>query len=331
MNQDFEGVAQVKARFYFQDILAWVRELYAGYRDLSRTVSSLEREYDAMAPRCRLRLYCKRRRESTSFSLIWGKLITLKSDVAKAKRLPRTKVPKPLPGEFNPEWAFTIAKRNDLRARFVDFDRRAQALNRARAVLHLAFRHLKTSFCKRFKAVPILARIPSGIDPDGYREVPDLPLDIRALGLPAMFGRFIQSAWIAAFSLGLAEEEMSIVAREVADNPSAAGIRLEIAERTSPSFLRRIYWLHLPTGTEVCKLTHLAMRSLCVKEAVRPVLTQKELKRRRIAMNLAKTAKALELLRERYAAAQLAVSSGMAGAKKDLVQGRDDEERRVAS
>lgn len=240
MNQDFEGVAQVKARFYFQDILAWVRELYAGYRDLSRAVSSLQREYDAMAPRCRLRLYCKHRRESTSFSLIWGMLITVRTEVAKARRLPRNKVPKPLPGKFKPGWAFTIAKRSDLRARFIDFNRRAQALNQARAVLHHAFRHLKTSFCKRFKGVPISARLPSGIDPDAFREVPDYPLDCRLLGLPAMFNRFIQFAWIAAFSLGLAEEEMSIVAREVADNPSAAGIRLEIAERTPPSFLRRI-------------------------------------------------------------------------------------------
>ena len=331
MNQDFEGVAQVKARFYFQDILAWVRELYAAYRDLSRAVSSLQREYDAVAPRCRLRLYCKHRRESTSFSLIWGMLITLRTEVAKAKRLPRTKVPKPLPGKFNPEWAFTIAKRNDLRARFVDFDRRAQALNQARAVLHLALRHLKTSFCRTFEAVPIPARLPSGIDPEDFREVPDLPIDCHALALPAMFSRFIQSAWIAAFSLGLAEEEMSIVAREVADNPSAAGIRLEIAERTPPSFLRRITWVHLPTGTEVCKLTHNAMKKLCVKEGVRPVLTQKELKRRRIARNLAETAKALELLRERCAAVQLAVSRGLAAAKKGLVQGREGEEPRVSS
>jgi hypothetical protein len=331
MNQDFEGVAQVKARFYFQDILAWVRGLYASYRDLSRAVSSIEQEYDAMVPRCRLRLYCKHRRDSTSFSLIWGKLITLTSEVAKAKRLPRTKVPKPLPGKFNPEWAFTIAKRNDLRARFVDFDRRAQVLNQARTVLHLALRHLKTSFCRTFNAVPIPARLSSGLDPEDFREVPDLPLDCRALALPAMFSRFIQSAWMAAFSLGLAEEEMSIVAREVADNPSAAGIRLEIAERTPPSFLRRIYWLHLSTGTEVCKLTHVAMRKLHVKEGVRPVLTQKELKRRRIARSLANTAKALELLRERCAAAQLAVSNGLIEAKKSLVQGRDAEERRVAS
>lgn len=71
--------------------------------------------------------------------------------------------------------------------------------------------------------------------------------------------------------------------------------------------------------------------SIDIKEAVRPVLTQKELKRRRIDSNLAQTAKALELLRERCAAAQLAVSNGLAEAKKSLVQGRDDQEQRVAS
>jgi hypothetical protein len=321
MNQDFDGVAQDKARFYFQDILAWVRDLYNGYGVLSRAFSSLLREYDAMAPRCRLRLYCKHRPESTSISLIWGKLITLRSTVVKAKRLPRHRVPKPLPGDFDPNWAFTIAKRNDLRARFVDFDRRAQALNEARAVLHLAIRHLKTSFCRRFKVDPTPTRIESGIDRDVLREVPDLPLDHRALGLPAMFTRFVQSAWIAAFSLGLAEEEMSIVAREVADNPSAVDLRLEIAERRAPSFLRNIYWIHLPTETKVCKLTHVAMRKLRVKQDVRPVLTQKELKRARIDARFLLVGEALDSLRLKCADAQLAVSTGLEQAKVIILPG----------
>jgi hypothetical protein len=271
------------------------------------------------------------RRNSTSFSLGWGKLITLASAVARAKRLPRTKVPKYMGQNFKPEWAFTIAKRSDLRERFLDFDRRAKAINRARAVVHLAFRFLKTSFCKVFKQASVPACIPSGIDPEGYREVPDLPLDGRALGLPAMFDRFIRSAWMAAYSLGLAKEEISIVAREVADNPSAAGIRLEIAESKLPTFLRSIYWVHLPTGTEVPKLTHASMRRLRVKEAVRPVLTQKELKRRRIAGSLSETAKALDSLRQRCAAAQAAVSGGLTEAKGIHIQGQDGGERRVAS
>lgn len=235
MSQDFEGVAEIKARFYFQDILRWLMDLYAGYRDLSRAVSSLQREYDSVAPRCRLRLYCTHRRNSTSFSLVWGKLITLPSEVARAKRLPRIKVPKYLGQDFKPEWAFTIAKRSDLRERFLDFNHRAKALNQARAVVHRAFRFVKTSFCRMFKGDLVPSQITSGLDPVGTRVVPNLPLDCHALGLPAMFERFIRSAWIAAFSLGLAEEEMSIVAREVADNPSAAGIRLEIAESEGPA------------------------------------------------------------------------------------------------
>lgn len=331
MSKDFEGVAQIKARFYFQDILGWLKELYASYRHLSRAVSSLEREYDAMVPRCRLRLYCKHRRDSTSFSLVWGKLITLTPEVAKAKRLPRLRVPKELGLEFKPEWAYTIAKRADLRDRFFEFGRRAKALNHARAVVHLAFRYAKTSFIKAFKAVSDPSRIYSTLEPDGYCEVPDLPIDCRALALPAMFDRFIRSAWIAAFSLGLAEEEMSIVAKQVAENPSAADIRLEIAERVPPSFLRRIYWIHLPTGTEVSKLTHVAMRKLRLKEDVRPVLTQKELKRRSIAKSLAKTAKALELLREKCAAAQSSVSNALAGMGKTLILAPNGEEQRAAS
>lgn len=68
-----------------------------------------------------------------------------------------------------------------------------------------------------------------------------------------------------------------------------------------------------------------------MKEAVRPVLTQKELKRRRIATNLVKTAKALEVLRVKCAAAQHAVSTALKKAKTVLVLEEDRGEGRVAS
>ena len=64
-----------------------------------------------------------------------------------------------------------------------------------------------------------------------------------------------------------------------------------------------------------------------MKQDVRPVLTQKELKPREIAKNLAKTAKALEILRGKCADAQLAVSKGLAEARNRLASGRDGEDQ----
>jgi hypothetical protein len=57
------------------------------------------------------------------------------------------------------------------------------------------------------------------------------------------------------------------------------------------------------------------MKLLHVREAVRPVLSQKEIKRRRIAKALFRAARALDLIREKCKAAELALASGIAEAR----------------
>jgi hypothetical protein len=314
MTRGFEGSAEVLARLYFQDILAWLRELFAGTQAIASAFSSLKEELNTMVPRSCLRLYPRCRPEYGPTSIEWGELVDLRSANEKARNIYRPRVIRDLPGTFKDDWAFTIAKRRDLLASFQSFDRRAQALNRAFRAILRAIRHLKTSTTVRFKVEASPAVVPSGLIPETFRELPPFPAECEAPDLPAMYRPFLRSAWVAAFSLGLAEEELSVVAREVSANPSAAGIGLELGDRTESSYRRRAYWIHEATGNNYPKLTHLRMKMLRIKEAVRPVLTQKELKRARIARNLSKTAKGIDLLRKRCAVAQLAVSTGLAEA-----------------
>ncbi len=316
MTRDFEGTAEALARLYFQDILAWLRELYAGTRTISSAFAALQQEYNAMVPRSCLRLYGRCSPEYGPVSIEWGELFDLRSADERARNIYRPRVIRGLPRKFEEDWVFQIAKRSDLLGSFLDFNRRAQALNRAFRAIFRAIRHLKTSTTVKFKAEESPILLPSGLVPETFREVPEFPAECAAPELPAMYRRFLRSGWVAAFSLGLAEEELSVVAREVSRNPSATGIRLDLSDRSESSYRRRAYWIHEATGNTYPNLTHVRMKKLRIKEAVRPVLTQKELKRRRIAKNLSETAKALDLLRKRCAAAQFAVSTGLAEAKE---------------
>jgi hypothetical protein len=97
--------------------------------------------------------------------------------------------------------------------------------------------------------------------------------------------------------LAIAEVESHELIGEVGRNPSAGDLRLDLTERRKPSFSRQIRWIHLPTQAVVEKLTDRLMRQLHVKEGIRPVMSLKERKRRRLAKALARTAGALNAIR----------------------------------
>ena len=68
------------------------------------------------------------------------------------------------------------------------------------------------------------------------------------------------------------------------------------------------------------KLTDQLMRQLHVKEGIRPVMSLKERKRRRVAKSLARAAGAFNSIREKCDAAQVAVSEALAEAKVILLR-----------
>jgi hypothetical protein len=124
---------------------------------------------------------------------------------------------------------------------------------------------------------------------------------------------------LASFTLALAEEEGYELVCEVASNPSAEGIRLELLDRKAPSFIRHLRWIHTVSSTIYPSLTYRLVRLLHIKESVRPVLSQKELKRRKIEGRLLRAAKALNLVREKCRAAQLALTEALPEVKTILL------------
>jgi hypothetical protein len=109
----------------------------------------------------------------------------------------------------------------------------------------------------------------------------------------------------------------------VSMNPSAEGIRLELLDRNPPSLSRYLRWYHTETRKSFPKLSHRRMAELGIREAVRPVLTQKEVKRRRIQARLLQAARALNGVREKCRAAQLALTAGLAEARIIFLQPSD--------
>jgi len=322
MSRQFDGVAEVKARFYFQDFLEAIRELHRAHTRIPTLFSSLQQEYDAFVPRSRLRLYSHCRPTYGPVALHWGFMITLHPSLRFRNGRFRTdaKVPRYLKRPFDRKWVYSIAKRSDLVDRFLDFDRRSLALNDASKAIFLVLRHLKTSTVVRFSPDLFPAVLPSHLYPGTDREVPKIPIDPTSLELPAEYRQFLRGGWLASFTLGLAEEEGYELVHEVASNPSADRIRLELLESKAPSLIRHLRWVHSETSTLHEALTYRLMRHLHLKEGLRPVLAQKEIKRRKIEGRLIQAAVALNLVREKCRAAQLALTAAVASAGTILLQ-----------
>jgi hypothetical protein len=258
-------------------------------------------------------------------ALQWGTLITLKHSSRSPADQFRSekKVPRYLKRPFDRSWAYTFAKRSDLVERFADFDRRALALNGATKAIFQALRHLKTSTIAKFSPHFPPSTMPSLLDPGCTWEVPKIPVVPATLEFPAEYRQFLRSGWLASFTLGVAEEEGYELVREVSLNPSAQGIRLELLDRNPPSLSRYLRWYHAETEKSFPKLSHRLMAQLGIREAVRPVLTQKESKRRRIQERLLQAARALNGVREKCRAAQLALTFGLAEARTILLRSPD--------
>ena len=321
MSREFRGLAEVKARFYFQDFLEVIRGLHQAQTRISTAFCSLQKEYDAFVPRSRLRLYSHCRPSYGPVALHWGFMITLHPSLrSRAGRFrAEAKVPRYLKRPFDRKWVYSIAKRSDLVDRFLDFERRALVLNEASKVIFRTLRHLKTSTVVRFSPNLSPAVLPSHLDPGTSRQIPEIPVDPTSLELPAEYRQYLRSGWLASFTLALAEEEGYELVREVANNPSAAGVRLELLESKAPSLIRHLRWIHGADGATYEDLTHRLMRQLHIKEDVRLVLSQKELKRRKVEGRLFHAGAALNSVRQGCRAAQLAFTEALAEAKMILL------------
>lgn len=326
MTRKLEGVAECQARFYFSDLLSWVKDLHAAHLSISAAFSSLLREYGEVFPRSKLQLYPRNRPLHGPTALYWGEVVTLNLKSI-PKRIEAKKVVRHLTGPFKVAWVFTLAKRMDMVERFLDFDRRRLAINAASRTVLLALNHLRNVTSRKFplKDSPT---IPSSLDPGTKRPVPTLPPDPLPTGLPPRLIQFIRSGWIAVFSLALAEEESCELALEVAENPSAEGLRIDISDREEPSYSRNIRWALTGTGELIPKLTDRMMRKLHLREGVRPVLSLKERKRRRIEKALTYSGRALDSIRKKCEAAQVAVTSGLIEGRVILLETRLNEDSR---
>jgi hypothetical protein len=329
MTGRFEGLAEVRARFYFQDILAWIRGLCVAVRSISSAITTLKKDFDAAVPRSRLILSAKSAKRYGPTSLQWSQLKSLGSSKDSLGMPPRPKVPGGLKGKFDPNWAYQIAHRHDQLPRFEEFDCRAATLNQARRSVFKAVRFLQAARALRCGHPDSPGVVASSLNPDELREVPTFPPDCHALDVPGGFRLFLKGGWIASFSLGMAEEEFNELSGEVSRNPSATGISLKLAERSESSFVRQVRWVHAPSRTIIPKLTHSEMKRLHIKEAVRPVLHQKELKRERIDERFEAVGGALDRLRQLYSTAQLAMSTALGVPTKG--PGAGSGEQRVAS
>lgn len=306
MDGSLSGLAEAKAKLYFFDLVALVRDLHRAYLAVAHSFSSLLLEYDSVVPRSRLRLYPRytpRSREPRS--LYWGRLFTLRDAGQRHSAVLKRKAIAHLAGPFRVEWAFTIAKRSDLVDRFLDFDRRRLAMNGACRAVSRTFRWLEKAVVRKFPPSAGLIRA-------DRREVPELLEEMVPRDLPPSLRMVLRSGWVVAFTLGVAEVDLCQLAAEVAGNPSVRGLRIELAERALDRFLRPAVWVDEASGKFFPKLTDRLMRRLRVKEAVRPVLSLKERKRRKIAASQAIAAGTLDLVSERVSQVQLEATTSLA-------------------
>jgi len=330
MTGRFEGLAEVRARFYFQDVLAWIRGLFVAVRSISSAIAALKQEFDAAVPRSCLILSAKSTQEYGPTSLQWAKLKSLGSPKDFLGVSPKPKVIGGLKQKLEPGWAYHIAHRHDQLPRFEEFDRRAGMLNKARGSIFKAVRFLQAATTLRCSEADSPGVVASSLNPDDLREVPAFPPECSAPDVPSGFRLFLKGGWIASYTLGLAEEEFNELSGEVLRNPSASGISVELSERSESSFVRRVRWVHERSRTNIRKLTHSQMKRLHIKEAVRPVLHQKELKRERIDERFEAVGGSLDRLRQLCTSAQLAMSTVLPATTKCSIPGPSSEAR-VAS
>lgn len=308
------------ARLYFLELAGWIKDLHAAQESVCRAFSSLLDEYSMVVPRSRLQLSPRNRRLHGTTALYWAEITTKQVRSKSGKREMRA-VPDYLKGDFQKDWAFTKAKRSDLVGRLVDFNRRRLALNAASSAVISAIERVRVATVRRFPLQLAAAGIKSCLDPYTVKELPEVPAELFPPGLAPRLSQFLRSGWIAAFSLALAEEEACELALEVSNNPSAADkVRIDLTDRRKPGFLRHVRWVFIPTGTTYPKLTDMLMRTLHLREGVRPVLSSKERKRRRIEKALAKSADTLDSIRKKCDEVQLVVSRGLAEAKRILLE-----------
>lgn len=319
MDQRIEFSPAGLARLYFLELADLVKDLHAARESVCRVFSSLLDEYSLVVPRSRLQLSPKNRSLHGTTALYWSELKTIQVKT-KSGKLETRIVPDHLDGEFRKEWAFTKAKRSDLVGRLADFDRRRLALNAASSAVISAMDRLRVATVRKFPLKSAAVGIKSCLDPYTVKEVPEAPVELFPPGLPPRLSQFLRSGWIATFSLALAEDEACELALEVSNNPSAADkVRIDLTDRKKPGFLRRLRWVFIPTRTTYPKLTDRLMRKLHLREGVRPVLSSKERKRRRIEKAIAKAAGSLDSIRKKCEQAQLVVSKGLAEAKRILL------------
>lgn len=323
MPEGLEGFPEAQARLYFYDLVRWAADLDDAQARILDAFSSLKREYEDVFPRSRLQIYPRCRPLHGPTALYWGELISLRRFDAQTKEFETRKVFRHLKGPFQVGWVHTIAKRNDRLDRFLDFDRRRLALNGASRAVLSALAQFRNATVRKFPLGSSPALVPSNLDLDVRIEVPEIPKGSIPGALPARLTYFLRSAWVAAFTLAIAEVESHELIGEVGRNPSAGDLRLDLTERRKPGFSRQIRWIHVPTQAVVEKLTDRLMRQLRVKEGIRPVMSLKERKRRRLAKSLARAAGALDAIRGKCEAAQLAVSKGLAEAKVILLRPSD--------
>ncbi len=321
MDPAYRGHAEAQARLYFLDLVGLVKDLHTAYQAVVAQFSSLLVEYDAVVPRSQLRLYPRYvPRTHEPRALYWGVLFTLRPSPGRRTSAPRRKATYHLKGTFKPEWVFKIAKRSDLLGRFLDFDRRRLALNAACRVISRAFRGLRKATVEKFRRDSSI-RFPSGLGAESEREVPVIPDSMVPHELPPALRVALRSGWVGTYILGCVEESLVELEREVAQNPSVQGLRLELDEYDGASFLRPAIWVHGRTGKRYPKLTHRLMQKLGVKEAVRPVLSIKERKRKQISKLQASVANAFNSVREECSGLQLEVTRLLAEVKVIIIPG----------
>jgi hypothetical protein len=320
MDRSFGELAEVQARFYYLDLVAWLRDLHAAHDALVQAMTSVLEEYDQVAPRCKLRLYPRKRRGSFGpTALYWGNLFRLHPSSTGTKQKLKNKAVHHLKGRFDPRWVYRFAKRFDLKDRFLDFDRRRLALNAACRAIYRALREVRKATVVQVPPDSSPLLVPSGLDPGSKRQVPELPDELLPRDLPPDLRIVLRSGWVVAFSLALAEEEFSELGKEVDGNPSLDGLRLALGERTEGHFYPRATWVDGAAQKTYPKMTDRLMRELRVRQGARPVLALKELKRRRIARLQGAAAQALGSVRDSCSRAQLDVAKGLARARAILL------------
>jgi len=205
---------------YFYDLVRWAVDLNDAHARVQNAFSSLKREYEDVFPRSKLQIYPRCRPLHGPTALYWGEIISLRRFDSQTREFEIKKVFRHLKGPFQVGWVHTIAKRNDCVDRFLDFDRRRGALNGASRAVLTALAHFRNATVRKFPLGSSPALVPSNLDPDVRHEVPGIPGGSLPGTLPARLTYFLRSAWVAAFTLALAEVESNELIGEVARNPS---------------------------------------------------------------------------------------------------------------